>query len=106
MKWHKEDKSLPQVGQDVLLLYKRGDGYVRPLMVTLLIRHEGVTPKPVKKGEKMPTDYYWAKHGDINNPVLINGEKYWSDMSEMELPEGVSHVTSDNGYHSFWSEEK
>lgn len=97
MKWISEADDLPKIAQKVLLAVPRQFGEFWDLSVAqLLVRHEGVFPRPVAKGSRWPVDYYWSR--DAKDTILVTGNSWWALVNEIPLPPGAEHKT-ERGYH-------
>ena len=98
IKWISEADELPHVGETVLLCAPRQHTEFWDIRTAcILIRHEGVTPVPVKAGSRWPRDYYWgARRGD--ETTMVTGNSYWARLDAIELPPGAEHRT-ERGQH-------
>lgn len=95
--WISETERLPPVAQKVLLAVPRQCGEFWDLNVAqILIRHEGVMPKPIAKGDRWPVDYYWSR--DKRDTILITGNAWWALTDKIPLPPGAEHMT-ERGFH-------
>lgn len=94
LKWISESDALPEIAQQVFLASVDIYGeYWKIQVASILVRHEGVTPHPVKEGDKWPHDFYWSTSREQQGNVLINGRKWWASMSDIPLPPGAKHET-------------
>lgn len=102
MKWISESEALPRIAQTVLLCHPRQCGEFWDVTTAkLLVQHEGVIPRPVPKGSKWPTTYYWeTNHGGSikSHPYLVTGNSWWALLNEIFLPPGAKHGT-ERDYH-------
>lgn len=90
--WISEGEALPIIGQTVIVAHPRQVGEFWDVKIQcILARHEGVLVRPVKAGERWPTDYYW---GDIRNQAgtnIITGNSWWAYLDGINLPLGAEH---------------
>lgn len=102
MKWISEAEALPQIAQVVLLAHPRQGGTAWDITTAqLLVQYEGVIPRPVPKGSKWPTTYYWETNrgGSVqSHPFLVSGNSWWALLDDIPLPPGAEHRT-ERGYH-------
>lgn len=99
MKWISEAEQLPEIAQKVLLAHPRQTGEFWDLHVAqLLVRHEGVVPRPIAKGDRWATEYFWDWSNDGRGTVLVTGNSWWARMDEIPLPPGAEHQTI-RGFH-------
>jgi hypothetical protein len=99
MKWISEAERLPAIAQKVLLAVPRQHGEFWDLKIAqLLVRHEDVFPRPVAKGSRWPTDYYWDSSRDGRDVCLITGNSWWALMDNIPLPPGAEHM-AERGFH-------
>lgn len=99
MKWISEADQLPPIAQPVLLAHPRQTGEFWDLRVAqLLVHHEGVVPRPIKKGERWATDYFWDASRDGRYTTLVTGNSWWALLDDIPLPPGAEHRT-ERGYH-------
>lgn len=90
--WISESDRLPEIAQQVLLITPRQAGEFWNVSVAcLLVRHEGVSPRPVAAGSSWPTDYWWSSARDRRDTQLITGNGWWSSLASIPLPDGAVH---------------
>lgn len=98
LKWISEEQALPRIGQTVLLVTPRQRGEFWDIeTVTLLARHEDVVARPVKRGSRWATDYYWSRGQSVHDHRLVTGNGWWAYLTTIPLPPGAVHA-SGNGY--------
>lgn len=96
--WISEGERLPPIAQKVLLLKPRqGGGWWDPCVAMILVRHEGVAPYPIRKGDRWPVDFFWAHGPGDRSHVLVTGNAFWASLESINLPPGAEHY---NGAHS------
>jgi hypothetical protein len=103
MNWVSEAEELPPIAQPILLAAPRQGGEFWDLTTAqLLVQYEGVVPRPVPKGTRWPTTYYWERNlrgGSANShPILVTGNAWWALLDEIPLPPGAEH-RSERGRH-------
>lgn len=99
MNWISEAEQLPPIAQHVLLIHPRQAGEFWDMYVAqLLVQYEGVAPRPVPKGSKWPSAYYWQTGRNRDNMLLVTGNSYWALFDGLPLPPGAKHVT-DREFH-------
>jgi hypothetical protein len=102
MKWISESEALPPIAQTVLLAHPRQAGEFWDITTArLLVRYEGVVPRPVPKGSRWPAEYWWeANRGGSaqSYPFLVSGNSWWALLDDIPLPPGAEHRT-ESGQH-------
>lgn len=102
MKWISEAEALPAIGQVVLLAHPRQSGEFWDITTAqLLVQYEGVFPRPVAKGSRWPTEFYWEANrgGSVkSHPFLVSGNSWWALLDDIPLPPGAEHKT-ERGFH-------
>lgn len=99
MKWISEAEKLPPIAQKVLLAVPRQFGEFWDLKVAqLLVRHEDVSPRPVAKGSRWPTEWYWDSSQCGRDTTLVTGNSWWALMDDIPLPPGAEHAAA-RGFH-------
>lgn len=99
MKWISEAEALPIIAQPVLLAHPRQfDNFWDLKVAQLLVRHEGVAPRPVPKGSKWAIDYWWDSSRDGKDIHMVTGNSWWAMLDDIPLPPGAEHK-SERGYH-------
>lgn len=102
MKWISEADDLPRIAQLVLLAHPRQfSDFWDITTAQLLVRHEGVIPRPVPKGTRWPTEYWWETNrggSAQSHPFLVSGNSWWALLDDIPLPPGAEHRT-ERGYH-------
>lgn len=101
LKWISEADDLPPIAQPVLFMHPRQFGEFWDMHVAcILVRYEGVVPRPVKPGSRWPTEYWWgAKRGE-GADNLVTGNGWWARLDGLPLPPGAEHAT-DREFHYF-----
>lgn len=95
--WVSESAALPLVAQSVLLMTPRRAGEFWNINIAcILIRYEGVLPRPVEAGAAWPVDYWWGT-GPAREIVMVTGNGWWAPLSSLPLPPGAEH-RSERGY--------
>jgi len=90
--WISEGDALPKIGQSVLLCSPRQHAEFWDMRVCcILVRHEGVAPRPVPAGSDWPTDYYWGDRYYPNQHKLITGNSWWAAFDSINLPPRALH---------------
>lgn len=93
LEWISEEERLPIIAQRVLLLSPRQGGeWWDPRIAMILVRHEGVVPHPVRKGEVWPVDFFW-NYGGQQQTALVTGNAFWASLENINLPPGAEHYT-------------
>jgi hypothetical protein len=102
MKWISEAESLPRIAQLILLAVPRQQGEFWDITTAqLLVRYEGVAPRPVAKGSRWPAEYWWESSrggSSQSHPFLLTGNAWWSLLDDIPLPPGAEHM-NERGYH-------
>lgn len=94
LEWISEEDRLPAIGEKVLLLKPRqSGGWWDPCVAMILVRHEGVAPYPIRKGERWPVDFYWAHGPGDRSHVLVTGNAFWASLVGINLPPGAEHYS-------------
>jgi len=92
--WISEGKALPPIAQKVFLAVPRQhDKFWDIYVAQLLVRYEGVSPKPIVAGERWPTEYWWSTTRDSQGTVLLTGNSWWASFRDIPLPPGAQHAT-------------
>jgi len=92
IEWRSEEDALPKIGQSVLLASLRQLGEYWDLSSSMiLVKHEGVVPRPIRKGSAWPTDFWWGDGRDPKNIRLITGNAWWASWTDISLPPGAVH---------------
>lgn len=90
--WVSEEDRLPPIAQTVLVaLPRRSDPLWDIRVGYVFVRHEGVAPHPVKRGDRWPVDFFWGFAPGHRDTSLITGNGFWSSLSSINLPPGAAH---------------
>jgi len=99
MEWKSEAAELPVIAQSVLLAVPRQFGEFWDLKVAqILVRHEGVIPKPIPLGSRWPVDFWWSTGRGPHDTNMVTGNSWWAPLDEIPLPPGAEHKII-RGYH-------
>ena len=102
LEWISEGEALPKIGQKILLVHPcQSNEFWKIESAWLMARHEDVVPRPIKAGERWPTDYAWQRgEGGFGSPLclLVTGNGWWASLEGIPLPPGAAHRMI-NGYH-------
>lgn len=99
IKWIRETDKLPPIAQPVFYAAPRQGGEFWDVSVSrILVRHEGVFPRPVKAGTKWPTEFWWCSDHFGRSTHLVTGNGYWAAMDDIPLPPGAEHK-NERGQH-------
>jgi len=99
VKWVSESERLPKIAQKVLLAHPRQfDNFWDIKVAQLLVSYEGVVPRPVPRGSKWATEYWWDSSRDGREINLITGNSWWALFDQIPLPPGAEHA-HERGYH-------
>ncbi|HEY1394750.1 hypothetical protein [Roseateles sp.] len=96
--WKSEGEMLPQIAQCVLLATPRQfDGFWDICVAQLLVRHEDVSPAPVRAGDPWPTDFYWCRSISGRDTMIVTANGWWTSLANIPLPPGAAHA-SERGF--------
>lgn len=100
MKWVSEAEALPPIGQSVLLMVPRQAGEFWDLHAAgLAADYDGVAPHPVAPGSRWPVKFWWNISKRGREPVLVTGNAWWAEASDIPLPPGAEHRRGPRGDH-------
>lgn len=93
LKWISEAEELPPIAQPVFLMHPRQFDNLWDICVAMiLVQYDGVHPRPVPKGSRWPSTYYWGSgRGNNSLTYLVTGNSWWASCRDINLPPGAEH---------------